>query len=206
MDVKAAQTAVFAKIGRNMVLFQQLEFLLKGILSYSELSGTMSELRTRMQKRVKTTHRKTLGQLVGEYVDDVIGPDAHEGAAEPEVLTEPFISMKCYFGHDEDYFAGKKEQLARLVADRNDLIHDLLPKLDVNSVESCDALGAKLEEQADVVRKEIRSMRVIAKAVLDGRRAVAEFLDERRDEVFLPAQEVGGGGPRPSLDSGPTDK
>ena len=193
MISEETNTALYAKIGRNMLLFQKLEMLLTLLLSRSDISGTASELERRMAKRTETTHRKTLGQLVGDYTEEVLGPEADAFAREPENLTEPFVSMTLRFGDDEAYQKGKREALAKLVADRNDLIHHLLSQLDLASSKSCEKLGYKLDTQADVIRIEIKTMHTIVKAMQDVWKELAAFLkSEEGRKTFFPEADEGG--------------
>jgi len=80
---------LFARIGRNVVLFQQLEMLLKVLVSMSEISGLASELESKRKKRTQETFRKTLGQLAGDYVEGILEPvpDEPDFSKEPENLT-----------------------------------------------------------------------------------------------------------------------
>ncbi len=186
MEIEDAQTEVYAKIGRNMLLYQQLEMLLKFLIARSDISGTASQLKKRMEKRSETTHRKTLGQLAGDYTEEILGPEIEPFAREPENLTEPFVSMTYRFGDNEAYQKDKTEELAELVEQRNDLIHHLLPQLDLTSSKSCEKLGYKLDAQTDVIRIEVKAMQTLVESMKKAYSEIAAYLktEEGRKALF----------------------
>lgn len=69
-----------------------------------------------------------------------------------------FIWFKYGFG-DSTYYDTKKEALAKLVDDRNELIHHLLPQFDPNSIESCLQTEKKLDLQKDNIVREIDNVK-----------------------------------------------
>ncbi len=63
-----------------------------------------------------------------------------------------------------------------MVSERNDLIHHLLPRFETNSVESCETLGKELDAQSKNIRREIKNLQAMAKALNEGRKEMANFL------------------------------
>ena len=57
------------KIGRNILLFQQLESLLKYIVANGQFSGFSSELENNIATRRSSVNKQTMGQLVGQFVE-----------------------------------------------------------------------------------------------------------------------------------------
>ncbi len=177
---------VLRKVGRNVVLFQQLERLLKFVVANGNLAGFSSEIKTLKQDQVNKVHKQTLGTLVGQYVENS-NPDSNAQSSEPEDLYEAYISFSFRIECDEDYYKSQKETLAQLVCDRNDLIHHLLPRFDMNSAESCEALGQELDDQAETIRREINNVQSIAKALHKGREELGSYLqsEQGRKELEL---------------------
>src|SRR5262245_32931855 len=121
-DLREAQTEVLRKVGRNVVLLQYLERLLKSILNDRHISEYISELPAKHQQRRVLIHKQTLGQLVGQYRDQTI-PNTD---AEPAELKEAWISLTITIEGTQDeqeVFAS----LSEVVAERNELIHHFLP-------------------------------------------------------------------------------
>ena len=58
----------YQKIGRNLVLFQKTEMMLKVLVSRSKIGGTLSELESSIKKRDKAVHSHGMGSLVSEFM------------------------------------------------------------------------------------------------------------------------------------------
>lgn len=164
---------VLKKIGRNMLLFQQLEYLLKIIVANGKLSGYSSELENIKNKQVAKVNKQTMGQVAGQYIKNS-NPDYE--SSEPEEINEPYFSFNFRIGCDSIYYETKKEALSRLVSERNELVHHLLPIFDSTSEKSCEELGIKLDGQSEKIRNEIKEMQSIVKALHDGKKQLASFL------------------------------
>ena len=177
--MKAVRDSLYTKIGRNMILFQKLEGLLKMLLARSEFSGTSGDLKSCFQKQEAIQHRKTLGMLVNDYVNDVIGPEPDEPLQAPESPTEVGFAMRFRWEHPPELLAEREKQLRELVDRRNELVHHLLPGLDLDSEESCNATAEQLDEQAAVIRAEMQSMGALVKSICSGyRQAVEAVFDQ----------------------------
>lgn len=172
---------VLRKVGRNVVLFQQLEQLLKFVVANGNLAGFASELKTLKEAQENKINKQTLGTLVGQYVENS-NPESNTQSTEPEEIDEAYFSFSFRIECDDDYYESRKEALARLVTERNDLIHHLLPRFDMKSAQSCRALSKELDEQSEKIRLEINRIKATAKALNDGRKEMAAYLQS--EEVW----------------------
>lgn len=170
---------VLRKVGRNVVLFQQLEQLLKFLVANGNLSGFASELNTLKKQQAEKVSKQTMGALVGKYVDNS-NPDSVSLSNEDEEVDEAYLSFSFKIECDAGYYESKKEALAKLVSERNDLIHHLLPRFNTSSVESCEALGKELDAQSESIRIEIKNLRSMAEALNEGRKQMADFLKSEK--------------------------
>ena len=125
---------------------QQLEHLLKFIVANGSFSGYVSEVSLNMEQKAASIKKQTMGQLVGRYLEST-NPKYQELSDEPEELKEAFISFKFHTECDSIYYETKKDALAQMVSDRNELVHHMLPKFNTNSIESCIQINKKLDEQ-----------------------------------------------------------
>ncbi len=175
MSLEDSVNEVLRKIGRNMMLFQQFEHLLKLIIANGKLSGYANELANIKTKQAANVSKQTMGQLVGQYIENT-NPDSEEQATEPEDIKEAYISFSFRIECNSIFYETKKEALTRLVSERNELVHHLLPKFDTSSAKSCEELGNKLDEQSDKIRQEIKGMKAIAKSLDEGKKKLASFL------------------------------
>lgn len=63
---------VLRKIGRNLLIFQQIEGLLKMILGNSKVQGYARELAMNQEQRVNGMQKDMLGQLIQQYSDEIL--------------------------------------------------------------------------------------------------------------------------------------
>lgn len=175
MALEDSVNEVLRKIGRNMMLFQQLEHLLKFIISNGSFSGFVSEVSSNKEQRAASIQKQTMGQLVGQYLE-ATNPEYQELSNEPEELKEAFISFKFHTGCDSVYHETKKDSLAKIVSDRNELVHHMLPKFNTNSVESCIQIDKQLDEQREEILCEINELRQKVDSLQEGKKKLAEFL------------------------------
>jgi hypothetical protein len=149
-------------------------------------SSTPSQLERKQAKQSASTNKQTLGTLVGQYVEDILGPETDDSDKHPDEVTEIYISTKFRLGHNEAFYEETKTWLAKLVDDRNELVHHLLPQLDTKSAESCEAIGHKLDAQAETIRHAIRHMQSIAKGMHEMKKKTADYLrsPEGRSALF----------------------
>jgi hypothetical protein len=159
MTLETPLDEVLKKIGRNVMLFQQLERLLKYLVATGSISGYASEFMSQVEKRAATISKQTMGQLIGQYIE-ISNPETREVFEEPKDLRqEQFIWVKFGFG-DSTYYDIKKKALAKLVDDRNELIHHLLSQFDPNSIESCLQIEKKLDVQRDEIVRQIDNVKM----------------------------------------------
>ena len=128
---------VLRKIGRNVILFQQIEHILKHLLVSITYSGYASNLKTNIEQRTSAIHKQTMGQVANKFIKDMyLASDSEEKVNVSEELTEIFFSFNCKIKCDNSYYEERKNALALVVTERNDLIHHLLLKWNINSFES----------------------------------------------------------------------
>ncbi|QFU21858.1 hypothetical protein FM038_006625 [Shewanella eurypsychrophilus] len=177
---------VLRKVGRNVVLFQQLEQLLKFVVANGNLVGFASELKTLKEAQENKVNKQTMGTLVGQYVENS-NPESDTQSTELEEMDEAYFSFNFRIECDDDYYKSRKEALAQLVTERNDLIHHLLPRFDMQSAQSCRALSKELDEQSDKIRLEINRLKATAKAINDGRKEMVAYFqsEEGRKDLEL---------------------
>jgi hypothetical protein len=165
---------ILRKIGRNIILFQQLEQLLKYLCANGNISGFASKLQDNIEKRKASIHKQTMGQLVGQYINNV-NPELEDLPAEPEEIEEAYFTFKFSIECDAVYFEKKKEALANVVSERNQLVHHLLPQFDLSDPESCKTIGIRLDDQSEKIRDEIKDLKAIVKTLYDGKKKLSKF-------------------------------
>ncbi|MUJ39422.1 hypothetical protein [Aliivibrio fischeri] len=160
------------KIGRNIILFQQLEGLLKYVLTFREIDGYISELQDIIEVKKASIDKQTMGQLVGQFTEN---KNQNESIRSADDHKEPHISFKFWIDN-EDFYLNKKESLSKLVQERNKLVHHLLLDLDLKSIDSCELISKRLDIQCEHIRSEIKATQSFIKVLTDGRKTMSEFI------------------------------
>ncbi len=157
------------------MLFQQMEHMLKCLLANGQYSGYASELKTNIEQRRETIHKQTMGQLVGQFLENIFSAPKETTSA-PEELKEPWLSFCHTVECDVAYYQGRKSTLDSIVSQRNELIHHLLPKWDFNSLESSTATEQYLDKQREKILPELELLKNQIQVMQEAMKELAIFL------------------------------
>lgn len=72
MSLEPRREDVEQKVGRNVILFQQMEASLKTLLAISNVSGFSRNIKETHHKRVKSKDKRTMGQLAEQFRPKVL--------------------------------------------------------------------------------------------------------------------------------------
>jgi hypothetical protein len=172
---------VLRKIGRNLLLFQQMEGMLKFLVANSKFAGFKSEFPIALEKRVEAVSRRTMGQLVGDYLESHL---SDEDSASPvsDELNEGWFSFRFTEGLDAAFIEKRGIALAEIVGGRNELIHHFLPRWISTSLESTRDADAWLDLQRKKALPEFEHLNAMVNALQEGMRKVAEYLDSEEGQ------------------------
>ncbi len=187
-ELEIAKNEVQRKIGRNLLNFQQVEHLLKFMLANGNFGGYASELVNIKEKRKKAFQKQTLGNLVGQYLENtypINGLEITESTESTETLKESRITFSFQMPVDSDYFDKKKKELAKLVDERNDLIHHLLPRIDLESIDSWREAERYLDQQREKILPELTELQEMAKILRKGMVELAEYIISDEGEKYF---------------------
>ncbi|MUK62731.1 hypothetical protein GNP81_16305 [Aliivibrio fischeri] len=171
------------QVGRNIILFQQLEGLLKHILTFQEIDGHISELQDIIEFKRASLSKQTMGQLVGQFTEN---NNQNESIRSDNDHKEPHISFK-FWVDNEEFYLNKNKSLSKLVQERNKLVHHLLLELDLKSIDSCEHISKGLDIQCEHIRSEINATQSFIKALADCKKTMSEFIssDVYKQELII---------------------
>ncbi len=185
-NLSTANDEVMLKIGRNMLLLQQLEGILKQLLAGSFCEGTLSTIRENQRKYASQINKKSLGQLVSEFCDRSLKcPDDSETEHVGRCIEDFHIKFHCSIECDQHEYEHRKQVLADIVQERNNLIHHLLPTYNPNSIEGLTELSRQFDEQYNQVLKETEYLSDLIKRFNELRKQMAAFLLSDKGERLL---------------------
>lgn len=164
---------VLRKVGRNLMIFQQMEAMLKLLLGNGVIEGYASELESRAAKRAAEADRKTMGQLVGQFFENHFADGAGEAKA-PEELREPWFSFGWSVAlNDATAYEQHKAAFADVVSERNELAHHCFSRYDWLSNERLGDAEQYLDRQRERIAPEWERLKGFMKANEDSRRYLA---------------------------------
>jgi len=169
MDAIAERNEALRKIGRNVVLFQELERTLKWLHQMQRLSAPVSRLERIMEARARAVRKHTLGRL-GTSVLDAFHADDEPELRAPREITEPWLTFDFCIADA----AEAKASLSSLTQERNELIHHLLDHYDLRDAKSCRKLSVDLDAQRERVVLEIKQYSAFRTAFIEAGRAHIE--------------------------------
>ena len=165
------------KIGRNVLHFQRMEAMLKFMISHSGIQGTVSTLKAKREKAVEVVSRQTMGNLVKEFFTTIYSEEVNSDES-AEDIEEIWVKFSFKLEANKDYIEQRKSALERIVEERNILIHQMLSRLDQQSLQSCRELGVLLDEQAERIRPEYEVLRSLVMSLQTGRKDALEALSK----------------------------
>lgn len=194
MDKQIEQTitieVVHQKIGRNLLLFQKLELMLKAMVAILEVSGNASSLPVNAERRKSWAMKLTLGQIIGEHINSF---NRKEDEDAPLNLhnKEPFFTFKLSSECEEHVLDKRRSVLAGFVAERNEMVHQLLTRYDLKNQTDLKTLVEHLDDQYQRLNEEVKLTHKLGKSQFELRKEALKCLetDEIRDFLLgsLPA-------------------
>ena len=124
IQLEELQKGVQCKIGRNVLLFQEIEKMLKEFLSNVRYSGYVSEIKNNREKEASELRNHTMGQLKDKFIN-TINPVLKKSIEPPIDLKEPWFSFEFNLECSSDYEEERRNFLTLIVNERNELIHHL---------------------------------------------------------------------------------
>jgi hypothetical protein len=174
-ELEKLRNEVLRKIGRNVVLFQQIERMLKFLLTNGKHSGYVSELKKNQERRAATFHKKSMGIAVEQFLESTF-TGSKESTSMPEDLKEVWISFNLQIESDDIHYEERKKALASLVDDRNELIHHLLPKWNFNSFESGKEIEYYLDQQREKILPEFEYLKALINTFFNTLKDYSDFI------------------------------
>lgn len=162
------------RVGRNLLLFQQIEHFLKFLLSTHKWGGTTDTIKTNLQKQTEGVSKKMLGQLVEKYATEVL-KDAGEDVPEEEIPADGLFVSFVISG-DTKFVESTRRDLKVMTDERNELIHHFLPRWQPDSLEKMTEALAYLDTQREKVLPMHEHLRSTIGHIQEDRKKLHDFL------------------------------
>ncbi|QPK64869.1 hypothetical protein IVG45_08000 [Methylomonas sp. LL1] len=192
IELEDLRREVQRKLGRNVISFQQIEHMLKHMLIHQDIKvwDAQGKMQSNLEERKNTFANQTLGNVAKHFVENVFS--TFEQDDDNQSVAEEISKFHMSFTRgpmlcDEDFYNQRKNELAALIAERNDLIHHFLPKWNFGNYESLKAAEQYLDQQRERVHPELELIKSIAQKFDERGKQLVEYFksDEGRKELEL---------------------
>jgi hypothetical protein len=109
---------IYKGIGRNVVLLQQIEKMLRYLVANADVAGPTSDLTVQRDAVAKTWKKASLGKLDEEFRSRVFSDKEEEPSLEA-------FAVRVRFPTSPEEKKTRSKQLRRVVKERNKLVHRL---------------------------------------------------------------------------------
>lgn len=137
-------------MGRNLWLYQQVESVLKGLLTASSFAAPRDNLQGAFDRHAAQVARQSMGQLVGKAAASVFAREAVPSAERQD----DWLTFSVRWDAGADFADDLHQQLTVLVTERNQLAHHAMERWNIGCPER---MGLGLEE-LDAQRERIVSV------------------------------------------------
>lgn len=168
---------VLRKIGRNVVVLQKMEGLLKKLVTIQGATISVGD-GAALHRKMETVEKRPLGHLVSEFLRCAY-PSSSDRNPVDDAIAHATISVS--FTMDPEMEKEHAKSLSSIVTERNTLIHQMLISFDPNCASSREALAQMLDEQLDRVLPEYQ----LLNSLLAG---IKESLEHAESELDLEQQ------------------
>lgn len=175
---------VLRKIGRNLLLFQQIESLLKLLLANYRVQTTADGLTADHERRQDKVQRQMMGLLVEQYVDDILS-DAGEAPPEPTESALLSITTTFSINGDREFCESQRMNMKLMVDERNDLVHHFLPRWRPDSLDHLTDAAIYLDKQREKILPVLEHLKSVSEPMRNARQIQAEFLASEECERHL---------------------
>lgn len=148
-DPKPTRDEVLRRVGRNLIVFQQIEHFLKVLLANHKNAGTPETYVSNLQDQTECINKKMLGHLVDKYGTDAF-KDA--GAQVPEDEgADGWIHFSFHISGDAEFVESMRRDLKVMTDERNELVHHFLPRWQPNALDKLEEALVYLDAQREKV-------------------------------------------------------
>ncbi len=173
--IDAQRDAALRRVGRNLVNFQKLEASLKQILPNLRFAGPLREVQALQSAGAREVKKKSLGDLANRLHSTLFAGECR--APDPAASTEITVAHSVRVELDSTEVAETKKALARLVRERNRLVHSDLLSIDFNSIPACEELCIRLDEQNERICAQINHLQALRQVQSEALTKLKDFID-----------------------------
>ena len=183
-----------------MIRIQQFELLMKAMLSSMAGEGTVKEFELAKEKTASNVNGKSLGNLLNDYffadylvnadtVRDKLDPAEEAELASPEAAAVAaglsYFKYRFQMQMEPRELKREKAALNKFRDLRNEIVHHLLDKFNLEEASSCQAALAYLDESYEAIDEHFIRLKGWASSMNTAREASIAFMQSNAYLDFL---------------------
>ncbi len=183
LDLEKVRNEVLRKLGRNLLIFQHTEALLKFFASSTSISAYLSEFMSQLSYQQESVKRKMMGQLINPFLATVYGEKIGNESLDLSNEIKISISMTMEGGSDRE--SAHRASLETVINERNELVHHFFSRVQRGALEDWQAADRYLDKQREIVLPELNMLGSIARAFREAMGVHQAFVDsDEWDAMF----------------------
>jgi len=147
------------KVGRNVILLQQMELMLKFLLTFARIEIRGKQVKRSPQDNAEKVGPKTLGPAVDQYLREVIAAKS-KSSEDEQAPNESSFEFSFRVGLGRVPAETKKQALEAIVNERNELVHNLLLRIKPNRPETYEETLEFLDQQHKSVAPHVEELKL----------------------------------------------
>jgi hypothetical protein len=179
--LESLKAEVLRRVGRNLLLFQQIEGLLKFLLANHKGAGTPENFQARHKKREESISKQMLGNLVDQYGTEVL-QDAGVETQDEENPAVPWASFSFRVSGNSEFVEAMRSDLKLMTEERNELVHHFIPRWKPEHGEKLEETLQYLDAQREKVLPMHEHLRHTVDHVQRSRKLLLEFMESEEYE------------------------
>lgn len=174
---QALKDEVLRKVGRNLLLNQEIEHLLKFILGLTRIEGTLADAGRRLEARQEGLRTSSMGTLLKRFRDEFFSsPTERQDDPYSGESALPWMKTTIRIELTSADRAALEADLALLARERNDLAHHFLSHWQPESFAGMTETSARLDRQQERIMAMKNRLQSMRDTTVEACQSYADFL------------------------------
>ena len=166
---------VLRRVGRNLVNFQYVEYLLKRLTVHFAPVGPASKMEAQFEKHAVAVNSSTMGALAGKLMETVLKSPTEKPV--PQDIDEIWMGFRFSLGVDAQFVDNHEKEMQALVDARNELIHHFLPRWHSSVAGDTTSVCEYLDSQLAEIKRMMARLQDWVRRIDNGRAMLAGVLN-----------------------------
>lgn len=184
-EVDALRQEMHQKLGGCLVRLQQYELVMKELVARARVEGEAKALPETLAAQDARFAKRTLGQVVGDFVDRMLEDTDLENVPEAPVDAPARIGIYFSTAFPSDTKTDVQSSLEDFVRLRNDLVHGFIRDHDIETATGLSSAIDDLDATYTTIDRRFDELSDWYQQMVDLQQLVAEFIESDAGQELL---------------------